>query len=95
MSNSRSGTDKSDKFRKSKLSKLSIQKKEVSSGKVSTKSIIEELNELETLSVEDLLQSVETLEESLLDLPSIEDHIAQADELMSQIETDLEAYLNE
>jgi hypothetical protein len=70
-------------------------KKKLSKGKLSIKSIIEELNELETLSVEDLLQSVETLEESLLDLPSIEDHIAQADELMSQIENDLEEYLNE
>ena len=74
---------------------MTPRKRKVSTGKVSTKSVIEELSELETLSVEDLLQSVKDLEEEMDNLPSIEDQIAQIDEVIEQMEKELEEYLSE
>ena len=59
------------------------------------KSIIEQLNEVERLSVEDLLQGVKTLEEELDNLPSLEDHLAEVERLAEQMKRDLEEYLNE
>ena len=43
--------------------------------------------------MEELLQSVQTLEESLQDLPSLEDHIAEVERLTEQMERELEEYL--
>ena len=55
----------------------------------------QELESLEELSLEELLRSVQTLEESLQDLPSIEDTIAEVERLTEQMEKELEEYLNE
>lgn len=70
-------------------------KKNLSRRNLSTKSIIEELNGLETLGLEDLLQSVKTLEEGMDNLLSIEDQIARIDEAIEQMEKELEGYLSE
>ena len=70
-------------------------KKKSSRGNPSSKTIIQELEALEELSVEELLRSVQTLEESLQDLPSLEDHIAEVERLTEQIERELEEYTNE
>ena len=61
----------------------------------SSRTIIQELEALEELSVEELLRSVQTLEESLQDLPSVEDTIAEVERLTEKIERELEEYLNE
>ena len=55
----------------------------------------QELESLEELSLEELLRSVQTLEESLQDLPSIEDTIAEVERLTEQMERELEDYLYE
>ena len=61
----------------------------------SSRTIIQELEALEELSVEELLRNVQTLEESLQDLPSLEDHIAEVERLTEQMERELEEYTNE
>ena len=70
-------------------------KKKHSKGKLSSQTIIQELEALESLSLEELLRNVQTLEESLQDLPSLEDHIAEVERLTEQMERELEEYLNE
>ena len=70
-------------------------KKKHSRGKPSSKTIIQELEALESLSLEELLRNVQTLEESFQDLPSLEDHIAEVERLTEQMERELEEYLNE
>ena len=70
-------------------------KKKHSRGKPSSKTIIQELEALESLSLEELLRNVQTLEESFQDLPSLEDHIAEVERLTEQMEKELEEYLNE
>ena len=61
----------------------------------SSKTIIQELEALESLSLEELLRNVQTLEESFQDLPSLEDHIAEVERLTEKIERELEEYTNE
>ena len=70
-------------------------KKKPSRVNYSSKTIIQELEALECFNLEGLLKSVKTLEESLQDLPSIEDTIAEVERLTEQIEKGLEEYLNE
>ncbi len=70
-------------------------KRKPSRGNYSSKTIIQELEALEELNLEELLQSVQTLEDSLKDLPSIEDHLAEVERLAEQMKRDLEEYLNE
>jgi len=70
-------------------------KKKPSRGKYSSQTIIQELEALESLSLEELLRNVQTLEESFQDLPSIEDTITEVERLTEQIERELEEYLSE
>ena len=70
-------------------------KKKSSRVNYSSQTIIQELEALDELSVEELLRSVQTLEESFQDLPSLEDHIAEVERLTEQMERELEEYLNE
>ena len=70
-------------------------KKKPSRGKYSSQTIIQELEALESLSLEELLRNVQTLEESFQDLPSLEDHVAEVERLTEQIERELEEYLSE
>ena len=70
-------------------------KEKLSRGNYSSQTIIQELEALESLSLEELLQSVQTLEESFQDLPSLEDHIAEVERLTEQMERELEEYTNE
>jgi len=51
--------------------------------------------DLEIIQIEELLQSVQTLEESLQDLPFIEDYLAEVERLTELMERELEEYLNE
>ena len=78
-----------------RFTNFTTKKEKLSRGKYSSQTIIQELEALESLSVEELLRSVQTLEESLQDLPSIEDTIAEVERLTEQIERELEEYLNE
>jgi len=55
---------------------------------------IQELDALESISLEQLLQSVQTLEDSFQDLPSQEDLQAEVERLTEQME-ELEEYLYE
>ena len=74
---------------------FTTKKEKHSRGKYSSQTIIQELEALEELSVEELLRSVQTLEESFQDLPSLEDHIAEVERLTEQMERELEEYTNE
>jgi uncharacterized protein YlxW (UPF0749 family) len=55
--------------------------------------LLQELEAQEEGRLEELLQGVETLEESLQDLPSIEDH-TEVERQIEQIERELGEYLN-
>jgi DNA repair ATPase RecN len=77
------------------FTKFTTKKEKLSRGKYSSQTIIQKLEALESLSLEELLQSVQTLEESLQDLPSIEDTIAEVERLTEQMEKELEEYTNE
>ena len=70
-------------------------KKGTSQGIYSIDNLLQELETQEGLQIEDLLQSVKTLEEELDNLPSIEDHLAEVERLAEQMKRDLEEYLNE
>lgn len=74
---------------------FTTKKEKLSRGKYSSQTIILELEALESLSLEELLQNVQTQEESLQDLPSIEDTIAEVERLTERMERELEEYLNE
>jgi hypothetical protein len=73
--------------------KVTPRKRKHSRGNYSSQTIIQELEVLEGLSLEQLLQSVQTLEESLQDLPSQEDLLAEVERLTEQMERELEEYL--
>ena len=70
-------------------------KKEIFKGRNSFHAILQELEAQEEIRLKELLQSVKTLEDTLQDLPSIEDHIAKVERLTEQMEKELEEYLNE
>ena len=74
---------------------LPLKKRNFPEGNIPAKPLSQELEALESLSLEELLQNVQTLEESLQDLPSIEDTIAEVERLTEQMEKELEEYLNE
>ena len=74
---------------------FTTKKEKLSRGKYSSQTIIQELEALESLSLEELLRNVQTLEESFQDLPSIEDTIAEVERLTEQMEKGLVEYLNE
>lgn len=74
---------------------FTTKKEKHSSGKYSSQTIIQKLEALESLSLEELLRNVQTLEESLPDLPSIEDTIAEVERLTEQMEMELVEYFNE
>lgn len=78
-----------------KLCRMQHQEKENLPEGIIPETIIQELEALEELNLEELLQSVQTLEDSLKDLPSIEDHEAEVERLAEQMKRDLEEYLNE
>jgi hypothetical protein len=69
-------------------------KKRVSKGKDPLHRLLQKLEAQEVIRLEELLQGVETLEESLQDLPSIEDH-TEVERQIEQIERELGEYLNE
>ena len=70
-------------------------KKRVSKGKYSLHATLQELEAQEEIRLEELLRNVQTLEESLQDLPSIEDHITEVERLIEQMERELEEYFYE
>lgn len=74
---------------------FTTKKEKHSRGKYSSQTIIQELEALESLSLKELLRNVQTLEESLQDLSSIEDTIAEVERLTEQMDRELEEYLNE
>ena len=90
-------TKRKPQFKKRKVgfTNFTTKKEKLSSGKYSSQTIIQELEALECFNLEGLLKSVKTLEESLQDLPSIEDTIAEVERLTEQMEKELEEYLNE
>jgi len=64
-------------------------------GKYSLNAILQDLEAQEEIRLEELLQNVQTLEESLQDLPSQEDLQAEVERLTEQMEEELEEYLYE
>ena len=68
--------------------------KRISKGKYSPHATLQELEAQEEIRLEELLRNVQTLEESLQDLPSQEDLLAEVERLTEQMERELEEYLN-
>ena len=77
------------------LTNLTPRKRKLSRGNYSSKTIIQELEALECFNLEKLLQGVQTQEDVLQDLPSIEGALAEVERLTEQMERELEVYLNE
>ena len=69
--------------------------KGISKGRYSLHATLQELEAQEEIRLEELLQNVQLQEESLQDLPSLEDTLAEVDQLIEQMEKELEEYLNE
>jgi hypothetical protein len=69
--------------------------KGISKGEYSLHATLQELEAQEEIRLEGQLQNVQTLEESFQDLPSLEDHIAEVERLIEQMEIELEEYLYE
>ena len=80
---------------KSNKSNKSNHIKGISKGEYSLYATLQELEAQEEIRLEELLRNVQTLEESLQDLPSIEDHITEVERLIEQMERELEEYLYE
>ena len=68
-----------------RFTNFTTKKEKHSRGKYSSQTIIHELEALECLNLEDSLQ----------DLPSIEDHIPEVERLTEQMEKKLEEYFND
>ena len=70
-------------------------KKGSSKGKYSLNATLQELEVQEEIRLEELLQNVQLQEDFLQDLPTLEDHLAEVERLIEQMEKELEEYLNE
>jgi hypothetical protein len=78
---------------KSNKSNKSNHIKGISKGEYSLHATLQELEAQEEIRLEELLQNVQTLEESLQDLPSQEDLQAKVERLIEQMERELEKKL--
>ena len=70
-------------------------KKGVSKGKDSLHVLLQKLEAQEEIRLEKLLRNVQLQEDFLQDLPSLEDTLAEVDQLIEQMKKELEEYLNE
>ena len=64
-----------------------------SKGKHSHHITFQELEDIATIQIEELLQSVQALEDSFQDLPTIDDYLADVKRLTDLMEKDQEEYL--
>ena len=70
-------------------------KKGVSKGKDSLHALLQKLEAQEEIRLKELLRNVQLQEDFLQDLPSLEDTLAEVDQLIEQMERELEEYSNE
>jgi len=70
-------------------------KKGVFKGKDSLHALLQKLEAQEEIRLKELLRNVQLQEDFLQDLPSLEDTLAEVDQLIEQMERELEEYSNE
>lgn len=68
-------------------------KKGSSKGRYSLNATLQELEVQGEIRLEELLQNVQHQEDFLQDLPTLEDHLAEVERLIEQMERELEEYL--
>jgi vacuolar-type H+-ATPase subunit I/STV1 len=78
---------------KKKVTKRKSRPETNTNGQSKEKYSLQELEDITTIQIEELLQSIQALEDSFQDLPSIDDYLADVKQLTDQIEKDLEEYL--